>query len=229
MGNTISFTAIDVLKRWRYIYQECQKRGITIVSFGADGDSRLLRAMKISTQLCLSGTDMALFNQSPSHLTIGLRIPKDWTWFWMERATSVLYIQDYIHVAVKLKSRLLKPSIILPLGEYLAGSHHLINVTEVFTKDQHGLRQKDIDHKDKQNFDAVTQITSPSVLGLLENIPDAKGTLMYLKLLKIFIYGCFFRQIFSTIRKDQKGMVCHFLFTVLAQMAVLAKAVYCAR
>ena len=115
----------------------------------------------------------------------------------------------------------------IPLREYLAGSHHLINVTEVFTKDQPGLRQKDIDHKDKQNFDAVTRITNPSVLGLLKNISDAKGTLIYLKLLKN--YGCFFRQIFSTIRKDQKGMVCHFLFMVLAQIAVLAKAVYCAR
>ena len=187
MGNTTTFTALEVLKRWRYIYQECLKRGITIISFGADGDSRLLRAMKISTQLNLTASDKALFNQSPSSLTLGLRIPKDWTWFWVERATTLLYIQDYIHVAVKLKSRLLKPSIILPLGEYLAGSHHLRYISEIFTKDQHGLRQQDIDHKDKQNFDAVIRITSPSVLSLLEKIPDAKGTLMYLKLLKKFM------------------------------------------
>ena len=67
------------------------------------------------------------------------------------------------------------------MGEYLAGSHHLRYISEIFTKDQHGLRQY---HKDKQNFDAVIRITSPSVLSLLEKIPDAKGTLMYLKLLK---------------------------------------------
>jgi len=187
MGSDISFTALDVLKRWKYIYQECQKRGITVVSFGADGDSRLLRAMKISTLLNLSGSDKALYNQSPSHLTSNLTIPKEWTWFWAEKAPSLLYIQDYVHVAVKLKSRLLKPSIKLPMGEYLAGSHHLRIVADTFAKDQHGLRQKDLNHKDKQNFDAVTRITSLSVLGLLDKLPDAKGTLKYLQLLKNFM------------------------------------------
>ena len=122
--------------------------------------------MKISTLLNLSGSDKALYNQSPSHLTSNLMIPKEWTWFWAEKAPSLLYIQDYVHVAVKLKSRLLKPSIKLPMGEYLAGSHHLRIVADTFAKDQHGLRQKYLNHKDKQNFDAVTRITSLSVLGL---------------------------------------------------------------
>ena len=47
IGTNNSFAAPDVLKRWRYIYLECQKKEITVISFGADGDSRLLRAMKI--------------------------------------------------------------------------------------------------------------------------------------------------------------------------------------
>jgi len=33
-----------------------------------------------------------------------------------------------------LKSRLLKPSIILPMGHYLAGSHHLKILAKTFTK-----------------------------------------------------------------------------------------------
>ena len=105
MGTNNSFTATDVLKHWRYIYVECQKRNITVISFGADGDARLLRAMKISTQLKVSRIDKSLYNSSPSPLTTEFKLPK---WFWLEKAISLLYIQDYIHIAVKLKSRLLQ-------------------------------------------------------------------------------------------------------------------------
>ena len=60
--------------------------------------------------------------------------------------------------------KIIKPSVILPMGQYLAGSHHLKILVDTFAKDQHGIRQKHISHKDKQNFDAVTRITSSSVL-----------------------------------------------------------------
>ena len=44
------FLAPDVLNRWKYIYGECDKRKISVVSFGSDGDSRNLRAMTIYLQ-----------------------------------------------------------------------------------------------------------------------------------------------------------------------------------
>ena len=44
-----------------------------------------------------------------------------------------------------------------------------------------------IDHKDKQNFEAVMHITGKSVLKLLRQIPDAKGTLQYLNVLRFII------------------------------------------
>ena len=143
--------------------------------------------MKISCQFKVQGTDKGLCTLSPSSLTSSLKLPKEWTWFWIEKPTPILCIQDYVHVAVKLKSRLLKPSVILPMGQYLAGSHHLKILVDTFAKDQHGIRQKDLSHKDKQNFDAVTRITSLSVLKLLEKFPDAKGTLKYLQLLRNFM------------------------------------------
>ena len=91
----------------------------------------------------------------------------------MKRPTSAAYIQDMVHLAVKLKSRLLKLPIILPLGKYTAGGRHLRLIHNTFSKDQYGLREKDINHKDKQNFEAVLQITSDSVMQLLTNMPDA--------------------------------------------------------
>ena len=37
---------------------------------------------------------------------------------------TVAFVQDMVDVAVKLKSKLLKPSVLLPMGRYLAGIQH---------------------------------------------------------------------------------------------------------
>lgn len=47
----------------------------------------------------------------------------------------------------------------------------------------HGLRERDINHKDKQNYEAVLHVTSKSVFETLDQIPDAKGTTAYLNVL----------------------------------------------
>lgn len=52
---------------------------------------------------------------------------------------------------------------------------------KTYGKDQHGLRERDLNHKDKQNFDAVLRITSQSVMSLLAQMPDAVGTVAYLR------------------------------------------------
>ena len=70
------------------------------------------------------------------------------------------------------------------MGQYLAGAHDLQLVQTLFGKDIHGIRERDVNHKDKQNFDAVLHITSDSVLRLLSQVPDAKGTLAYLTVVK---------------------------------------------
>lgn len=145
----------------------------------SDSDTCVLRAMKISTRFKVSGNDMSLYDKSPSCLACEFNLSKEWTWFWLQKATSLLFIQDYIHIAVKLKARLLKPSIVIPMGKYLAGSHHLKILFETFSKDQHGIRQKYLDHKDRQSFDAMSHITHNSVLSLLAQLPDAKGTYQY--------------------------------------------------
>ena len=41
---------LNVLKRWTHIFLECKERGITLLSFEANGDSRELKAMQVSTQ-----------------------------------------------------------------------------------------------------------------------------------------------------------------------------------
>ena len=50
---------------------------------------------------------------------------------------------------------------------------------------QHGLKEKHVNHKDKQNFDAVLNIISGS--HLLENISDAVGTKFYVKVIECVV------------------------------------------
>ena len=181
IGTDNKFNADIVLKRWKYIYNELNQRGISLVSVGADGDSRELRAMQVSTQLLSSSQNTV----NSTYIGSKISIPLEWkTWFAMKQPTSVTCIQDTVHIAVKLKTRLLKPSIILPFGKFVAGVHHLRIVQQTFSKDEHGLREKDINYKDKQNYEAVLRMTSDSTSNLLRQIPDAKGTVAYLEMVK---------------------------------------------
>lgn len=172
-----------VMKRWSYIVSECAKRNITVVSFGADGDSRELKAMLQSTHLSHSeGTILDALNLNK------LSVPKEWlSWFAIKDPNGIAYVQDTVHIAVKLKARLLNPSVDLIFGGYIAGSHHLHAIIESFGKEEHGMRIKDVNHKDRQNYDAVVHITSDSVQEILSGIPDAKGTLTYLRLTRCVI------------------------------------------
>ena len=89
-----------------------------------------------------------------------------------------------LHITVKLKARLLKPSTVLPLGSFVAGAHHIKVIQSSNSKGEHGLRDKDLNHKDRQNFEAVNCITSTSVISLLDKMPDALGTIAYLRMTK---------------------------------------------
>ena len=84
-----------------------------------------------------------------------------------------------------MTSKLLKPSVLLPMGRYLAGIQHLRMIQMSFGKDEHGLREKDIDYKDKQNYNAVLNIIRAS--HLLQNIPDAKATMQFVYIIQCVV------------------------------------------
>lgn len=70
------------------------------------------------------------------------------------------------------------------MGNHTALSTHLSLLQASFGKEQHNLRAKDLDHQDRQNFEAVLRITSDNVISLLDEIPDSKGTKYYLQMMK---------------------------------------------
>ena len=179
LGTNNKFSAEDLLPRWKYIVEECSRRNISVLSFRADRDSRIMKCMKVSTSLM---APLSAKGTSSSETLSPVCIPPNWeAWFYIQ-LSKIGYVQDTVHLAVKLKSRLLKPNIVLPMGNYSATGGHLHALTTKFQKDQHGLRLRDINHKDKQNFQAVVNIVSAA--HLLSNIPEADATKCYVELIQ---------------------------------------------
>lgn len=46
-GSINKFTFTDVLRRWDFIKEQCALYGITVDGYSEDGDSKILRAMKM--------------------------------------------------------------------------------------------------------------------------------------------------------------------------------------
>ena len=153
IGSDNKFTAIDVLQRWKFINGELSLRGIRVFNFAADGDSRLLKAMHITNHLTSGNTTLSLNNESTL-----LNTPPSFNKWLCSKLYSTCCVQDMIHIAVKFKTRLLKPSIMLPMGCYVASSAHLKIITCLHGKDVHGIRKRDLDCKDKQNFAAIEHL-----------------------------------------------------------------------
>ena len=124
----------------------------------------------------------------------------------MNEPSRIAYVQDVVHIAVKLKCRLLKPSIVLPMGSYVAGVHHLRIVKKMFQKDIHGLQERDID---KQNFDAVLHIIRS--LPCLEQLPDAAGTKQYITLMQCVTESYLNKQLSPLERIEKIWYVTFFL------------------
>lgn len=129
-----------------------------MVAFSSDGDQRLLSVMRSQTQLN----------------NLNLHGPVD---------RSPASIQDTIHEVLKFRSRFLKVSVLLPMGDKQVSVSHLKLLINRTSKDVHGLVMKDVCPDDKQNFKSMQKVMHPRVLdALIANVPDSQATVMYLKL-----------------------------------------------
>jgi len=73
--------------------------------------------------------------------------------------------------------------VLLPLGVYVASAADLKMIFEHYGKEVHNIRMKDLDHRDRQNFDAVDHLTNEAVLNLLDQC-GCLGTKVYLKMIR---------------------------------------------
>lgn len=83
-------------------------------------------------------------------------------------------IQDTIHLGAKLRVRFLKVEKTLPLGNFLASMTDFINLLAAVSKDQHLIRDGDLNLLDKMNYDACARLGSHHLDHLLQsNVPGA--------------------------------------------------------
>lgn len=172
-GTDNRFTANDVKSRWSYMIKTAEEFGIHVVGFSSDGDSRFMKSMRENSVLPIPE------NEEPLN---------GWSWFRMRygvcEADKITYIQDTVHIATKFRTRLLKPSIVLPMGNYTASVSHLETLVSNFSKDQHLLTHSDLKPEDKMNFLAARKICTPLVQELLSSkVPGSEGTVAFLKIM----------------------------------------------
>ena len=64
---------------------------------------------------------------------------------------------------------------------------HLMDLIESKSKDKHYLTKSDLYSKGKMNYESAKKMSDDKVLGLLETMPNTKGTSMYLRLMNYLI------------------------------------------
>lgn len=129
------------------------------MGFSSDGDSKLMKCMKQNTNFTIQ-RNMKILGE------------KDFA-----------CIQDYVHIGTKLRNRLLKPGIILPMGNKLVTASHLKMLINNVAKGSHGLVLKDICPDDRQNYRSLEKVMQHRVSETLTaNIIDSEATLMYIRL-----------------------------------------------
>ena len=126
-GTDNKFTAQEVLQRWEYMKRTAKNYGITIIGLSSDGDYRLLKAMRINSVLPKADAFAKAHNsvsdtEPDNHFSDIMKC----NWFHTDiTKVDECYIQDSVHIITKLRTRFLKPGIILPLGHYSATVEHL--------------------------------------------------------------------------------------------------------
>lgn len=113
-----------------YIYSfsfSSHRHGIDVIGISSDGDNRLLSAMKIRTK----------FDLIPNTDVIK-RFVEDF-----------ICVQDTVHVATKLRNRLLNVSIVLHIGNRIVSTVHIKRLIDTIGKEVHGLVQSDLYPEDR--------------------------------------------------------------------------------
>lgn len=166
-GTDSKYTSSDIKRRWKFISDQLEKKGIKVLSFASDSDPKFNAVMR-------------------SHLTLGQSIENNMgfpSWFNANIGSSNGYfpIQDTVHIGTKFRNRMLNSP--LKMGKNEITEKHLAKLIEMFPKEYHGLCPFTVKPKDRQNFDSVLRLCDDKVIELLCHVEGSEGTALYLKIL----------------------------------------------
>ncbi len=114
-----------------------------------------------------------------------VQIPDSWSsWFYLRPKQLLLCFHDSIHLATKLRNRLLAKTASLMIGSRRISIQDVENLIQNYSKIDHNLVSSDIYIKDKQNYTSCVKISSENVLNMLNQDKKAYGTHCYLTILR---------------------------------------------
>ncbi|XP_021709428.1 uncharacterized protein LOC110679341 [Aedes aegypti] len=160
------FSYNDVLNRWNYTESLLKSHGITVLANASDGDTRLMKAMRIR-----AGFDRPC---TPSPWGPWFRVD----WF----SKTPINVQDMTHTINKLRNRMLNGD--MTIGKYKIKKEHLKQLIENHSKDKHGLCMSDINLKDKMKFDSTEKLMKLDLEYFMTHVPNSKGTVLFIDLMR---------------------------------------------
>ncbi|CAF1413057.1 unnamed protein product [Rotaria sordida] len=81
-GVVNTYTSMDILRRWLFIFNNCLQRNIRIIGFSTDEDSKYLRSMRLASGFFASLPHFKINErQEAFDLTT---ITTKWTWFFLK-------------------------------------------------------------------------------------------------------------------------------------------------
>lgn len=139
-----SFDSESVLSRWNFT--KLLHHGIVVDNFASDGDPRLLKVMKMKSEIGIQ--ELSFF---------------DCEWFSCGSSSDTTFTHDPIHIGTKCRARVLKTSRVTSIGQKVISIAHLKYLLKNVSRDKHLLTTYDVEPKDKQNFNSVEKICCDSV------------------------------------------------------------------
>lgn len=176
-GTDNIFKTSDVIRRWNYIFDEAKKHNITILGTSSDGDPRLLRSMRYQLGL----------GKNLNHRKSGEKSTfTSFANYYAASFDTIAHVQDTVHIATKLRNRLLKtvePQKHLILGEHKITLNDLLSFIETEPKSRHLLCKSDLNINDKMNYRTVEKIITNNVINLLKE-RKATSLAFYLEMIQ---------------------------------------------
>lgn len=111
-----------------------EKRGVSVICSGSDGDNRFLKSQK-------SLVDFGNFQPFGKMILAG------------NIAVENLASQDALHDAKKMKNVFYDPCEVLLMGTSKAALGHLVTLMKKFDKNSHNLTLSDLDPTDRMNYE----------------------------------------------------------------------------
>ena len=184
-GTDNKITAIDLLKRWLMIYNEFLQRGTRVLGYSTDGDPKYLRGMRLAANFFIKNKVLNILND---RLVFTAVIPSHWSeWYFLSSDQLFVFTQDGMHLATKMRNRLLSKTADLLMGPYVISIEHLYDLIQSTNKIDHNLSMSDLNVKDIQNFVSCQKISDDKVLDLLLENEECNGTYIYLLVLNLLI------------------------------------------